>query len=126
MALAAYAGSAIALAPPMKTACNATRLAIAAFIVPYIFAFSPAMLFENVQGWFDVGLICVTSMLGIFGVAAALHGYLFRPMSAVLRLLIAGGGLCMMVPGILTDAIGLAIVALVCLIQRCGAAKSGA
>ena len=82
VALAAYAGSAIAKAPPMKTAFNATRLAIAAFIVPYIFAFTPAMLFENVQPIveiagagplltnvlvaLEIALICGTALLGIF------------------------------------------------------------
>ena len=49
VALAAYAGAAIAKANPMKTGINATKLAIAAFIVPYIFAYSPAMLFDNVS-----------------------------------------------------------------------------
>lgn len=73
VALAAYAGSAIAKAPPMKTAFNATRLAIAAFIVPYIFAFSPVMLFEFEAGTstammvLQVIQICITSLLGIFG-----------------------------------------------------------
>ncbi|MGX8717887.1 MAG: TRAP transporter permease, partial [Desulfovibrio sp.] len=64
VALAAYAGSAIAKATPMKTAFNASRLAIAAFIVPYIFAYNPSMLFENVHSIFDVLLICGTSLLG--------------------------------------------------------------
>ena len=54
VALAAYAGAAIAKANPMKTGINATKLAIAAFIVPYIFAYSPAMLFDNVSSAFEV------------------------------------------------------------------------
>ncbi len=117
VALAAYAGSAIAKAPPMKTALNATRLAIAAFIVPYIFAFSPTMLFEFDAGLSTVSIvlqviqICVTSLLGIFGVAAALNGYLFRPMNPLFRIAIAIGGLCMMVPEPISDVVGLVIVA---------------
>mgnify|MGYP002601353021 FL=1 len=70
VALAAYAGSAIAKADPMKTGFNATKLAIAAFIVPYIFAFSPQMLFVDVTGAFQVVQICISALLGIFGVAA--------------------------------------------------------
>ncbi len=116
VALAAYAGSAIAKAPPMKTAFNATRLAIAAFIVPYIFAFSPVMLFEFKAGTstamivLQVIQICITSLLGIFGVAAALNGFLFRQMNPLFRVLMALGGLGMMIPGAVTDVIGLVVV----------------
>ena len=85
VALAAYAGSAIAKSNPMKTALNASRLAIAAFIVPYIFAFSPQMLFVDVTGTFQVVQICISALLGIFGVAAALNGFLYRPIPALLR-----------------------------------------
>ncbi|WP_366467224.1 TRAP transporter permease [Flintibacter faecis] len=116
VALAAYAGSAIAKAPPMKTAFNATRLAIAAFIVPYIFAFSPVMLFEFEAGTstamivLQVIQICITSLLGIFGVAAALNGFLFRQMNPIFRVLMALGGLGMMIPGAVSDVIGLVVV----------------
>ena len=116
VALAAYAGSAIAKAPPMKTAFNATRLAIAAFIVPYIFAFSPVMLFEFEAGTstamivLQVIQICITSLLGIFGVAAALNGFLFRQMNPIFRVLMALGGLGMMYPGAVSDVIGLVVV----------------
>ena len=61
VALAAYAGSAIAKSNPMKTGVNATKLAIAAFIVPYIFALSPQMLFVDVDSVFQVVQICITS-----------------------------------------------------------------
>lgn len=109
VALAAYAGSAIAKAPPMKTAFNATRLAIAAFIVPYILAFNPAMVFINTNA-IQVIQICVTSLLGIFGIAAALNGYLFSKMNLVFKIGLIAGGLCMMDPGALTDFVGLVLV----------------
>ncbi|MBR0282557.1 MAG: TRAP transporter permease [Oscillibacter sp.] len=124
VALAAYAGSAIAKAPPMKTAFNATRLAIAAFIVPYIFCLNPAMLLVDVSGAagvLEAVVIVITSLAGLFGVAAALNGYLYRPIHPALRVLIAAGGLCMMIPGPVTDVIGLASVAAVTLYQRSGA-----
>ena len=131
VALAAYAGSAIAKAPPMKTALNATRLAIAAFIVPYIFAFSPAMLFEfesvGISGAMipvSVVQICITSLLGIFGVAAALNGFLFKHMNPLFRVAIAAGGLCMMIPGTLTDVVGLVVVGGVYFYQRMSAKKA--
>jgi len=127
VALAAYAGSAIAKAPPMKTAFNATRLAIAAFIVPYIFAFSPVMLFEFAEGIstmmmvLQVVQICVTSLLGIYGVAAALNGYLFRPINPLFRVAMAVGGLCMMIPGTLTDVVGLVVVGGIYVYQKMSA-----
>ena len=117
VALAAYAGSAIAKASPMKTAFNATKLAIGAFIVPYIFAFSPVMLFVNVQSVFEIVLICLTALLGIFGVAASLNGYLFAPMNVILRLIICAGGLSMLVPGIASDLAGLVLVGFVAIVQ---------
>ncbi|MCF2662192.1 TRAP transporter permease [Pseudoflavonifractor phocaeensis] len=130
VALAAYAGSAIAKAPPMKTALNATRLAIAAFVVPYIFAFSPVMLFEFAEGTSTVFMvvqviqICITSLLGLFGIAAALNGFLFRPINPLFRIVMIAGGLCMMIPGTLTDVIGLVVVGGVYFLQRAGAKKA--
>ena len=127
VALAAYAGSAIAKAPPMKTAFNATRLAIAAFIVPYIFAFSPEMLFQFDEGVSSAMMvvsviqIVITSLLGIFGVAASLNGFLYRPINPLFRVLMAVGGLCMMIPGTVTDLIGLVLVFGVIAYQRMGA-----
>ena len=117
VALAAYAGSAIAKSNPMKTGFNATKLAIAAFIVPYIFAYSPAMLFEGVTGIWPVLQIGLSSILGIFGIAAALNGHLIRRIPVVFRLVLAVGGLCMMIPGALTDVIGLAVVAVIIAFQ---------
>ena len=123
VALAAYAGSAIAKSNPMKTGINATKLAIAAFIVPYIFAFNPAMLLVDTNA-LEVIQIVITSLAGLFGVAAALNGTLFRKMHPVLRLALAAGGLCMMSPGTLTDFVGLAVVAGVCGFEYFSAKKA--
>ncbi|MBE6970588.1 MAG: TRAP transporter permease [Ruminococcaceae bacterium] len=118
VALAAYAGSAIAKSNPMKTGFTATKLAIAAFIVPYIFAYSPAMLFEGVTGFWPVLQIGMSSVLGIFGIAAAMNGHLVRPIPMLLRLVMAVGGLCMMIPGGLTDVIGLVVVVAIIAFQH--------
>ena len=125
VALAAYAGSAIAKSNPMKTGINATKLAIAAFIVPYIFAYSPALLFENITGWWQVVQIGISALLGIFAIAAALNGFLYRRIHPLLRLVLAVGGLGMMIPGTLTDIAGLALVAAVIVFQRLSAKKHG-
>ncbi|MGI5953814.1 TRAP transporter permease [Dysosmobacter sp.] len=118
VALAAYAGSAIAKADPMRTAFNATKLAIAAFIVPYIFAVNPQMLFINVQGPLQVVQIVVSSLIGLFGVAAALNGFLYCKINPLLRVVLVAGGLGMMVPGTITDVVGLVLVVAVVVYQR--------
>ena len=112
VALAAYAGAAIAQGNPMKTALTSTKLAIAAFIVPYDFDLNPAMLFINTTAG-EVVLICVTSLLGIFAVAASLEGFLLTHIPWYLRIVAAVGGLLMVYPGWVTDVIGLALVAVV-------------
>jgi len=116
VALAAYAGSAIAKANPMKTGINATRLAIAAFIVPYVFAMNPSMLFVDTNFW-EVIQITVTSIIGIFGVAAGLSGFMGRPMHWLMRIVVIGGGLLLIIPGGLTDIIGLVIILTIFAVQ---------
>ncbi len=126
VALAAYAGSAIAKADPMKTGINATKLAIAAFIVPYIFAMNPAMLLVNVTSVFQVVQIVISALIGLFGVAAALNGFLYRPIPVVLRLALVAGGLGMMIPGTISDVTGLVIVAGVIFYQRAVSTRNAA
>ena len=112
VALAAYAGAAIAKSNPMKTGITATKLAIAAFIVPYIFAMNPAMLFIDATAW-DVIQITATSCLGMLGVCTGLMGYLASNLNMPIRLLSIFGGLLMIIPGTFTDVVGLVIVAVV-------------
>jgi len=116
VALAAYAGAAIAQANPMKTAFTSTKLAIGAFIVPYIFALNPAMLFINTTVP-EVILICITSLVGIFAVSASLEGYFLHNMKWYERIISVAGGLLLIYPGIVTDLIGLSMVALVAAYQ---------
>ncbi len=123
VALAAYAGSAIAGSNPLKTGVNATRLAIAAFIIPYIFAFNPEMLFIETV-WYDVVLIIITSLLGMFSISAGLEGYMLRNLKVYERLLAIAGGLLLVIPGLVTDVIGLALVAIVILLQIIGRKKT--
>ena len=109
VALAAYAGSAIAKSNPMKTAFNASKLAVAAFIVPYMFCFNPAMLLIDTTA-IQVVQIAITAFIGIFALAAALEGYCFANMNAVIRIVIAAGGLLLIHPALATDLVGLVIV----------------
>ena len=116
VALAAYAGSAIAKSPPMKTALNATRLAIAAFIIPYIFVFDTAMLFIETTP-VEVVRIVITSFLGMFLVAAGLIGFMLRKLNPVLRLVSIAAGLCMIIPEAISDVVGAAILVLLIVYQ---------
>ena len=116
VALAAYAGSAIAGASPMKTAVNATLLAIAAFIVPYIFGLNTAMLFIDTNA-IQVILIIITSLVGIFGVSAGIRGFVYKPMNIIERVLLIISGLLLIYPGLLTDAIGLVAIIILMYIQ---------
>ena len=116
VALAAFAGAAIAKCDPMKAGFNATRLAIAAFLVPYIFAINPTMLLMD-KGIVSAISIIVTSFLGLFGIAAALNGHLFTKINPLFRIALVAGGLCMMVPGTMTDIVGVALVAGIVVVQ---------
>ena len=112
VALAAYAGSAIAQGNPMKTGLTATRLAIAAFIIPFVFAYSPMILFvgESIL-WYEVALTVITAVIGMIGVAAGLSGYLLGNMNIVHRIVTILGGVLLIIPGVWTDAAGIALVA---------------
>lgn len=125
VALAAYAGSAIAKAPPMKTAFNATRLAIAAFIVPYIFALNPSLLLIDSTP-FSIVTICITAVIGIFGVSAGLSGYIYKKMNPFERILCIVGGITLLIPGTLTDIIGIVLVGVVIVMQKFMSNKAAA
>ena len=122
VALAAYAGSAIAKSNPMKTAINASKLAVAVFVVPYMFCYNPAMLLIETETSGPVTVlmiiqIVITSVIGIFGLSAALEGYCFSKMNMVVRFAIAAGGLLLIHPALTTDIIGLLIVVLLLFFQ---------
>ena len=116
VALAAYAGSAIAKSPPMKTAWNATRLAIAAFIIPYIFAFNNAMLFIDTTP-FEVVQVVITSFIGMFLVASGLMGFMLKDLNWPMRIVAIAGGLGLIIPGTVTDLMGVGVLAVLIAIQ---------
>lgn len=123
VALAAYAGAAIAQANPMKTAFTATKLAIGAFIVPYVFALNPAMLFIDTTV-VEVVLICITSFVGIFAVSAALEGYFLHHMRWYERIVCVVGGLLLIYPGAVTDIAGVVLVGIILFVQIATRKKS--
>jgi len=117
VALAAFAGAGIAKGNPMKTGFAASRLAIAAFMVPYIFVFKPQMLLFNVNA-LDVILLVTTSIIGIVSVSAGVMGYLRRSLYLWERPLFILGGILMVTPGGYTDLIGAAVIVGAYVLQR--------
>ena len=105
-------------APPMKTALNATRLAIAAFIIPYIFAYNNAMIFVGDVTFFGVASIVISATLGMASIASGFMGYLIHDLKWYSRIALIVGGLLMVIPGTVTDLAGLAILIVILLIQR--------
>lgn len=132
VALAAIAGAAIAKAKPMRTAVNATKLAIGAFIVPYMFIYNPAMLMINSTP-LSIIMITVTALIGMFGISVGLEGYAFnftgffnntnmsagikKSASLAERLLFIGAGLCCIHPNFYTDIAGISVLAVLITVQ---------
>ncbi len=116
VALAALAGAAIAKGKPMSTALNATKLAIGAFIIPYMFVFNTNMLLINASA-VSVLVIIVTSLIGMFGISVALEGYAFRNVGIAERIIFAIGGLLCVMPESRTDILGLVIMAVLVVLQ---------
>ena len=117
VALAALAGAAIAKAKPMRTAVNATKLAIGAFIIPYMFVFNPQLLMIDANA-LQLIYILITALIGMFGISVALEGYGFSLTRNVFeRLLFAAGGLLCVIPEGMTDIIGLCMLAVLCTLQ---------
>lgn len=109
VALAAYAGSAIAHSNPLKTGVQATKLAIAAFIIPYVFALSPEILWIDTDA-FEVVRIVITSVIGMVGISAGLEGYFLLTAKVWERLIFVAAGILLVIPSLATDIIGLVLI----------------
>ncbi len=116
VALAAYAGAALARSNPMKTSVESFVIGLAAFVVPFMFFYSPAMLLRG--EWLEILHVFITAMIGIYLLASAVQGWLFGPLNIVLRLLLLGAAIAMIKGGWASDALGLGTMALIILIQR--------
>jgi len=124
VALAAFAGSGIAGSKPIRTGFNATRLGIAAYLVPYMFVLNPILVLVNVNGdptWLFVLLVLkaiLTAMIGMLGVAAGFTGYLRTNCPWWQRVLLLAGGLLLIDPNTVGDLVGVAIIGGIYLLQR--------
>ncbi|OEF99118.1 C4-dicarboxylate ABC transporter [Vulcanibacillus modesticaldus] len=116
VALAAFAATGISGGNPIKTGVEASRLAIAAFLIPYLFVLSPEMLLVD-TGFTSAIFVIVTSLLGMLGLGAGLMGYWLRHMNWLERLISLAAGLMLIYPGTYSDIVGLAVLAIVYMIQ---------
>ncbi|NLW56999.1 MAG: TRAP transporter permease [Firmicutes bacterium] len=116
VALAAYAGAAISGGNPLRTGVLATRLAIAAFLVPYMFVLNPSMLLINAS-FGQILQFTLTSFMGMYGIAVGLEGFMHTKLSTWQRILAVSAGLLMIHPDLITDLIGVALLAPIILLQ---------
>jgi TRAP transporter 4TM/12TM fusion protein len=117
VALAAFAGSGIANSNPLKTGFEATKLGIAAFLVPYVFALSPVLVLVNVTV-ISLTQALATALIGMLGIAAGTTGFLVARLAWYERVIIFLGGVFLIVPGTVTDISGLAAVVGIYLLKR--------
>ncbi|MDR2523047.1 MAG: TRAP transporter permease [Synergistaceae bacterium] len=122
VALAAFAAAGLSGGDPVKTGVASVKLAIAGFIVPYMFIYSPQLLLLDTS-LFQGLRVAVGACVGVFMIGAAVEGYLFAPMPWIMRLVAAAGALCLIDSGLYTDAIGGVVLCELLLIQHCLAAR---
>jgi len=105
VAVAAYAAAAIARGNPIRIGVVATKLSIAAAIVPFCFAYGPELLLVGAP--FDIAMSAATAAIGIYLVAVAAEGYFNAPLPAWSRLMVGAAGLCFVAPSMPLAAFGL-------------------
>ena len=117
VALAAFAAAGLSGGDPMKTGWQSVKLSIAGFIVPFMFVYSPALMLIDTT--FFGGLqVAVTASIGVFLIGTSVEGFLFTRMMWPLRILAFGGALGLIDPALVTDLIGLGVLAIVIFVQR--------
>ncbi|USG66957.1 TRAP transporter permease [Brevibacillus ruminantium] len=124
VALAAYAGAGLANANPFRTGVLATKIGVAAFLVPYIFVLSPELVLVD-STVISAALAICTAIIGMIGVSAGLFGYLAAPSTVPERIICFLGGVCLVYPGWISDVLGMGVLLTIWLLQkrRAGAEK---
>jgi TRAP transporter 4TM/12TM fusion protein len=120
--LAAFAGAGIAGGDPMKTGFQSLKLALAGFIVPFMFIYNPTMLMIDPAGLavtakefplppvMEIVMVVITSVVGVIGLSAAVEGYFKGVMNPLMRVALAAGALLLIYPELMTDVAGAIIV----------------
>lgn len=122
VALAAYAGAGIAGSDPMKTGVTSFKLALAGFLVPYIYVYNPMLLFIDVEPFYMAQAIC-TALIGVFLLAMFTIGYFKAHLAWYMRVLAFVGAICLLIPGTMSDLFGLAVLAVIYVMQTAKAKR---
>lgn len=116
VALAAFSAAAISGGDPIKTGIHSAKAAIAAFIIPYMIIFSPALLMIDVTVW-EIIWVVFTAMMGMIAIGAGIIGYWYRPINWIERIILVAAGVAMIYPESLSDTIGLIVFGIMFVIQ---------
>ena len=111
VALAAYAGAAIAQSDPMRTSVESFKMGLAAFVVPFMFFSSPELLMQGET--LDIIHVVIGALIGVYLLSSAVQGWFFGHLNLVLRAVLTVAALSMIDSGYLTDAIGVGVALLV-------------
>ncbi len=106
--LAAFTGAGISGSPPMRTAIQAVKLGIAAFFLPFVFSYHTSFLL--IGTWKEIAQAVFTGLIGCWAVAVFLEGWFMGPLNRLIRFLFVAAAACLILPGWMTDVIGLALV----------------
>lgn len=117
VALASFAAAGLSGGDPMKTGIASVKLAIAGFIVPFMFVFSPQLMLIDTT-LFEGAWTAASACLGVFLLAVSVEGYFHAPVALWLRAIVLAGALGLMYPGAITDAIGVGVLAVLYFIQK--------
>lgn len=117
VALAAFAGAGIAGGNTTQTGIQAVKIALAGFVVPYIFAFNNSLLLIDTT-IVEASVVIVTAVIGVFALGVGVEGYLFRATNKVVRLLFFVSAFALIIPGIETDIIGIVTFAALCIYEK--------
>lgn len=117
VALAAYAGAGISGSDPMRTGVTSFKLALAGFLVPYVYVYNPILLFVGVESYVHLAQAIGTALLGVFLLAMSTIGFFKTKVILPLRLLAFVGALGLLIPGTRSDLMGLAVLVLIYIVQ---------
>ena len=123
VAIAAYAAAGLANASPSKTGWQAFRLALAGFIIPFIFIFSPKLLFIDTNV-IELIIPIITSIIGVISLGSSIEGFLYKNMNIIERIICFIAAICLIVPEKISDIIGLILFGLIFFINRIRVSKN--
>ncbi|WP_096438109.1 TRAP transporter permease [Alteribacter populi] len=124
VALAAFAAAGVSGGNQMRTGFVSMKLAIAGFIVPYMFVYNNSLLLLDTS-FVDGTLVVITAVAGVIMLGAAAEGYLFASINPIVRIVLFGGALLFMNPNLIQDIIGVTIIAFVWFVQWQKGKKQG-